>query len=46
MKLQENLVFYKTSGELIGYIDIGDLLRTFANVDEDTDPIGSHALAF
>ena len=46
MKLQENLVFDKTSGELIGYIDLGDPLTTFANVDEDTDPIASHALAF
>ena len=31
---------------LIGYIDLGDPLTTFANVDEDTDPIASHALAF
>ena len=46
MKLQENLVFDKTSGKLIGYIDLGDPLTTFANVDEDTDPIASHALAF
>ena len=46
MKLQENLVFDKTSGELIGYIDLGDPLTTFANVDENTDPIASHALAF
>ncbi len=46
MKIQENLVFDKTSGELIGYIDLGDPLTTFANVDEDTDPIASHTLAF
>jgi hypothetical protein len=46
MKIQENLVFDKTSGELIGYIDLGDPLTTFANVDEDTDQIASHALAF
>ena len=46
MKLQENLVFHKTSGELIGYINLGDPLTTFANMDEDTDPIASHALAF
>ncbi len=46
MKLQENLVFDKTSGELIGFIDLGDPLTTFANVDEDSDQIASHALAF
>jgi hypothetical protein len=45
MKIQENLVFDKTSGELIGFIDLGDPLTTYANVDEDTT-IASHALAF
>ena len=45
-KLQENLVFDKTSGELIGFIDLGDPLTTFANVDEDSNQIASHALAF
>ena len=45
MKIQENLVFDKTSGELIGFIDLGDPLTTFANTDEET-PIASHALAF
>jgi hypothetical protein len=45
MKIQENLVFDKTSGELIGFIDLGDPLTTFANVDEDV-PVASHALAF
>ena len=45
MKIQDNLVFDKTSGELIGFIDLGDPLTTYANVDEDT-PIASHALAF
>ena len=45
MKIQENLVFDKTSGELIGFIDLGDPLTTFANVDEDVQ-VASHALAF
>ena len=45
MKIQENLVFDKTSGELIGIIDLGDPLTTFANVDEDV-PVASHALSF
>ncbi len=43
MKIQENLVFDKTSGELIGIIDLVDPLTTFANVDEDV-PVASHAL--
>ena len=46
MKIQENLVFDKSSNELIGFIDLGDPLTTSANVDEDSDPIASHALAF
>ena len=44
MKIQENLVFDKTSGELIGFIDLGDPLTTIANTEET--PIASHALAF
>ena len=43
VKLEENLDFDKTS---VGYIDLGDPLTTFANVDEDNDSIASHALAF
>jgi hypothetical protein len=31
MKIQENLVFDKTSSELIGFIDLGDPLTTYAN---------------
>jgi hypothetical protein len=46
MKIQENLDFDKSLCELIGFIDIGDPLTTFANVNEDSDPIASHALAF
>ena len=45
MKIQENLVFDKTSGELIGFIDLGDPLTTFANTNEETT-IASHTLAF
>jgi hypothetical protein len=45
-KIQENLVFDKSLCELIGFIDIGDPLTTFANVNEDSDPIASHELAF
>ena len=45
MKIQENLVFDKTSVELIGFVGLGDPLTNFANVDEYT-PVASHALAF
>ena len=46
MKIQENLVFDKPLGELIGFIYLRDPLNTFANVNEDSDPIASHTLAF
>ena len=46
MKIQENLVFDKSSGELVGFIDLGDPVTTFANIEQDSDPIASHALAF
>ena len=46
MKIQENLVFDKSPGELVGFIDLGDPVTTFANVEQDSDPIASHALAF
>ncbi|CAB3980934.1 Hypothetical predicted protein [Paramuricea clavata] len=45
MKIQSNLVFDKVSGELIGFIDLGDPMTNFANLT-DEDPIGTHALAF
>ena len=45
MKIQSNLVFDKSSGDLIGFIDLGDPMTNFANLS-DEDPIASHALAF
>ena len=45
MKIQSNLVFDKVSGELIGFIDLGDPMTNFANLT-DEDPIATHALAF
>ena len=36
---------FRSYYKLIGFIDLGDPLTTFANVDEDT-PVASHALAF
>ena len=45
MEIQENLVFYKTTAKLVGFIDLGDPLATYANVHEEGNPIASHALA-
>ena len=40
-----NLVFDKVSGELIGYLDLGDLNINFGTL-EKVDEIASHALVF
>ena len=45
MKIQSNLVFDKVSGDLIGFIDLGDPMTNFSNLT-DEDPIATHALAF
>jgi hypothetical protein len=45
MKIQSNLVYDKVSGDLIGFVDLGDPMTSFANLPED-DAIASHALAF
>ena len=45
MKIQSNLVFDKVSGELIGFVDLGDPMVNYANLQEE-DTIASHALAF
>lgn len=45
MKIQSKLVFDKISGELIGFIDLGDPMTNYANLDQE-DTIASHALAF
>jgi hypothetical protein len=44
MKIQSNLVFDKYSGDLIGFIDLGDPIINFACVEEET--LATHALAF
>ena len=47
MKIQANLVFDKVSGDLVGFIDLGDPMTNFASLsNEDEDPIASHTLAF
>ena len=45
MKIQSNLVFDKTSGHLIGFVDLGDPMTNFANLKEE-DNIATHSLAF
>ena len=45
MKVSSNLVFDKTTGELIGYLDLGDPDLNFGAL-ERVDEIASHALVF
>ena len=45
MKIQSNLVFDKVSGDLTGFIDLGDPMTNFACFAVE-DPVASHALAF
>ena len=45
MKIQDNLVWDKHSGELIGYVDLGDDDINFATLKE-CDKIASHMLVF
>ncbi len=44
MKIQSSLVFDKYSGDLTGFIDLGDPMVNFAYVEEET--LATHALAF
>ena len=45
MKVQSNLVWDKHSGELVGYVNLGDPDINFATL-EKVDEIASHALLF
>ena len=45
IKIQSNLVFDKVTGELIGFVDLGDPMTNFASIT-DQDPFATHALAF
>lgn len=45
MKIMSNLVFDKVTGELIGYLDLGDPDINFGTL-EKADTIASHALVF
>ena len=46
MKLKSNLVFDKHSGELIGFLDLGDPDTNYAKLDSEKNPLASHALVF
>ena len=45
MKIQENLVWSKHTGDLIGFVDLGDVNLNYATLQE-TNTIASHVLAF
>ena len=45
MKIQSNLVFDKYSGDLIGFVDLGDPMTNYACLG-DEDVMATHALAF
>ena len=45
MKVQSGLVWDKHSGELIGYVDLGDPDINYATLDAE-DHIVTHALVF
>ena len=45
MKIQENLVWSKHTGDLIGFVDLGDVNLNYATLQE-TNAIASHVLNF
>ena len=45
MKIKSNLVFDKGTGELIGYVDLGDPEVNYATLDK-IDKVASHAMVF
>ena len=45
MKIQENLVWDKHTGELIGYVDLGDTELNYASLQK-VDEIATHVLSF
>ena len=45
MKIQENLVWDKHTGDLIGFVDLGDTELNYATL-QNTDQIASHVLGF
>ena len=45
MEIQQNLGFDKHSGELIGYIDLGDPEKKFSNFDNEDD-LATHTMVY
>ena len=45
MKIQENLVWDKHTGELVGYVDLGDIELNYATLKKPED-IATHVLVF
>ena len=45
MKIQEDLAWYKHTGELIGFADIGDIETNYATL-KDVQELASHVLGF
>ena len=45
MKIQQNLVWDKHTGELIGFVDLGDIETNYATL-EKVDDLASHVLVF
>ena len=45
MKIQENLVWSRHTGDLIGFVDLGYLKLNYATLQE-TNAIASHVLVF
>ena len=45
MKMQQNLLFHKHSGELIGYEDLGDPEKTFSTFDNEDDLV-THVMVY
>ena len=46
MKIKANLDFDKHSGELIGYLDLGDPEKNLATFEEQNNILATHALVF
>ena len=45
MKIQEYLVWDKHTGELIGYVDLGDIKLNYATL-QDVKELATHVLVF
>ena len=45
VKIQEDLAWNKYSGELIGFVDLGDIYTNFATLD-DVKELATHVLVF